>query len=113
MDLTGNANLVEGAKKSGVKKFVLLTSLLTNAKAVGQSDNPNYKFLNLFGGGKPRTPICGETGRAKPITWDSARRVTTGAVTGCHTLRRRATLDCISIESAVFVSLAQHASHHC
>lgn len=23
---------------------------MTNAKAIGQADNPNYKFLNLFGG---------------------------------------------------------------
>lgn len=30
-------------------RFVLLSSLLTNARAVGQEDNPNYKFLNLFG----------------------------------------------------------------
>lgn len=51
VDLTGNENLIEGAKKAGVSKFVLLTSLLTNAKASGQADNPNYKFLNLFGGG--------------------------------------------------------------
>ena len=65
MDLTGNANLVEGAEKSGVRKFVLLTSLLTNAKAVGQSDNPNYKFLNLFGGGGQRTPIFAENGPAR------------------------------------------------
>ena len=57
VDLTGTVNLVEGAKMAGVKKFVLLTSLLTNAKAVGQADNPNYKFLNLFGGGAtPFTP---------------------------------------------------------
>ena len=31
-------------------RFVLLTSLLTNAKAIGQQDNNNYKFLNAFGG---------------------------------------------------------------
>jgi uncharacterized protein YbjT (DUF2867 family) len=50
VDLTGTVNLIEGAKKAGVKKFVLLTSLLTNAKAIGQENNPNYKFLNAFGG---------------------------------------------------------------
>ncbi len=27
-----------------------MTSLLTNARAVGPADNPNFKFLNLFGG---------------------------------------------------------------
>lgn len=33
-----------------MKAFVLQTSLLTNATAVGQKDNSNYKFLNFFGG---------------------------------------------------------------
>lgn len=47
VDAVGTVNLIEAAKKTGVKKFVLLTSLLTNAKAIGQSDNPSYKFLNV------------------------------------------------------------------
>jgi hypothetical protein len=47
VDGVGTVNLIEAAKKAGVKKFVLLTSLLTNAKAIGQGDNPNYKFLNV------------------------------------------------------------------
>lgn len=58
VDLTGTVNLIEGAKKAGMKKFVLLTSLLTNAKAIGQENNPNYKFLNAFGGGQPRVTFC-------------------------------------------------------
>jgi UDP-glucose 4-epimerase len=47
VDSVGTVNLIEAAKKTGVKKFVLLTSLLTNAKAIGQSDNSSYKFLNV------------------------------------------------------------------
>lgn len=50
VDLTGNGNLIEAAQKAGILKFVLLTSLLTNGRAVGQEDNGNFKFLNLFGG---------------------------------------------------------------
>jgi len=50
IDEKGVANLVDAAKASGVTKFVLLSSLLTNARAVGQESNPNYKFLNLLGG---------------------------------------------------------------
>ena len=42
--------MIDAAKAKGVKAFVLQTSLLTNAAAVGQADNPNYKFLNLLGG---------------------------------------------------------------
>lgn len=47
VDLEGTVNVINAAKEAGVKKFVLLTSLLTNAKAIGQADNPNYKFLNV------------------------------------------------------------------
>lgn len=50
VDEVGVKNLVDAANKAGVQKFVLLSSLLTNAPAVGQADNPNYKFLNVFGG---------------------------------------------------------------
>jgi len=49
VDETGTKALVDAAKAKGVAKFVLVSSLLTNAPAVGQSENPNYKFLNLFG----------------------------------------------------------------
>lgn len=46
----GTINLVNAAKARNVQAFVLLSSLLTNAPAVGQSANPNYTFLQLFGG---------------------------------------------------------------
>lgn len=50
VDRQGTVALVDAAVKSGtVKKFVLVSSLLTNARAIGQQDNPNYKFLNAFG----------------------------------------------------------------
>lgn len=48
--LQGTIHLVDAAKSRGVKDFVLLSSLLTNAPAMGQKDNPNYKFLNILGG---------------------------------------------------------------
>lgn len=50
VDETGTERLVDAALKRRVRAFVLLSSLLTNARAAGQADNPNYKFLNVFGG---------------------------------------------------------------
>ncbi|KAG2446883.1 hypothetical protein HYH02_008039 [Chlamydomonas schloesseri] len=51
VDEKGTQKLVDAALRAGgVTKFVLVSSLLTNAAAVGQSNNPNYRFLNLFGG---------------------------------------------------------------
>ena len=52
VDHVGTDNLVAAAgnAKGSVKKFVLVTSLLTNARASGQADNDNYKFLNALGG---------------------------------------------------------------
>lgn len=50
VDGTGTRALVDAAARAGVTTFVLVSSLLTNAPAVGQSENPNYKFLNLLGG---------------------------------------------------------------
>ena len=47
---TDNLVAVATAPGSSVKRFVLVTSLLTNAKAAGQGNNDNYKFLNALGG---------------------------------------------------------------
>lgn len=50
VDNQGTKNLVDAAQKAGVGSFVLVSSLLTNAKAVGQDKNPNYVVLQIFGG---------------------------------------------------------------
>lgn len=48
--LQGTLHLVDAAKRAGVKKFVLMSSLLTNGRDAGQGTNPNFVVLNLFGG---------------------------------------------------------------
>lgn len=58
----GTINLVDASKKAGVRRFVLVTSLLTNAREVGQADNPNFKFLNLFGGEREMGWLVGGVG---------------------------------------------------
>lgn len=57
--LQGTISLIDAAKAKGVKAFIFQTSLLTNARAVGQKDNPNYKLLNLFGGVLDRKLVSG------------------------------------------------------
>ncbi|CAL5223340.1 g5842 [Coccomyxa viridis] len=49
VDNEGNVALVDAALKKNIRKFVLMSSLLTNGKEAGQSLNPGYIFLNLFG----------------------------------------------------------------
>lgn len=52
VDEVGTINLIKAAKsKANVSKFVLLSSILTNGKAVGQGFNPAFIFLELFSGG--------------------------------------------------------------
>ncbi|KAL3149793.1 hypothetical protein ABBQ38_013619 [Trebouxia sp. C0009 RCD-2024] len=50
VDYEGTLHLVDAAKRAGVKKFVLMSSLLTNGRDAGQGTNPNFVVLNLFGG---------------------------------------------------------------
>jgi len=49
VDNFGTVNLVEACRKLGVKKFVLVSSILVNGAAMGQLLNPAYIFLNVFG----------------------------------------------------------------
>lgn len=52
VDEVGTIKLIDAAKsKTNVSKFVLLSSILTNGKAVGQGTNPAFIFLELFSGG--------------------------------------------------------------
>ncbi|KAF9672551.1 hypothetical protein SADUNF_Sadunf11G0054000 [Salix dunnii] len=45
----GTVNLVEACRKLGVKRFILISSILVNGAAMGQALNPAYLFLNIFG----------------------------------------------------------------
>jgi len=46
----GVIKLIDAAKKAGVKKFVLQTSILTNGKAIGEGFNPIFLVLNAITG---------------------------------------------------------------
>lgn len=50
VDRKGVIKLIDAAKKAGVKKFVLQTSILTNGKAIGEGFNPIFLVLNAITG---------------------------------------------------------------
>lgn len=49
VDNFGTVNLVEACRKIGVKRFILISSILVNGAAMGQIFNPAYIILNVFG----------------------------------------------------------------
>lgn len=49
VDNLGTQNMVEACKKSGVKRLVLISSILANGAAMGQILNPIYILLNVLG----------------------------------------------------------------
>mmetsp|Transcript_101315 Transcript_101315/g.254020 ORF Transcript_101315/g.254020 Transcript_101315/m.254020 type:complete len:341 (+) Transcript_101315:30-1052(+) len=50
VDREGTIKLVDAAKKAGVQRFVLVSSILTNGRAIGQENNPGFVITNAFGG---------------------------------------------------------------
>ncbi|OLP82218.1 Uncharacterized protein, chloroplastic [Symbiodinium microadriaticum] len=49
VDNLGTKALVDAAKKSGVSKIVLVSSILTNGRAWGQENSPGFQVTNAFG----------------------------------------------------------------
>ena len=50
VDNVGTVALVDAAKAAGVKKVVLVSSILTNGRAWGQEKSPGFVVTNAFGG---------------------------------------------------------------
>ena len=49
VDNIGTIKLVDAAKKSGIKKIVLVSSILTNGRNWGQEKSPGFVVTNAFG----------------------------------------------------------------
>lgn len=49
VDNLGTVALVDAAKQAGVKKVVLVSSILTNGRAWGQEKSPGFQVTNAFG----------------------------------------------------------------
>ena len=52
IDNVGTCAFVDACVKGGVKKFVLVSSILTNGRAWGQEKSPGFVATNAFGGGE-------------------------------------------------------------
>eukprot|EP00242_Pyramimonas_sp_CCMP2087_P004722 CAMPEP_0198211714 /NCGR_PEP_ID=MMETSP1445-20131203/25245_1 /TAXON_ID=36898 /ORGANISM="Pyramimonas sp., Strain CCMP2087" /LENGTH=328 /DNA_ID=CAMNT_0043886037 /DNA_START=87 /DNA_END=1073 /DNA_ORIENTATION=+ len=50
IDNVGTVNLVDAAVSAGVTKFVLISSILTNGRVIGQEKSPGFVITNAFGG---------------------------------------------------------------
>lgn len=49
VDNVGTCKLIDAAKAAGVKKVVLVSSILTNGRAWGQEKSPGFQITNAFG----------------------------------------------------------------
>lgn len=49
VDNVGTCRLVDAAKKAGVKKVAMVSSILTNGRAWGQEKSPGFVVTNAFG----------------------------------------------------------------
>ena len=49
VDNVGTIKLIDAAKKAGVKKVVMVSSILTNGRNWGQADSPGFVITNAFG----------------------------------------------------------------
>jgi nucleoside-diphosphate-sugar epimerase len=50
VDNVGTCKLIEAAKQAGVKKVVLVSSILTDGRSWGQEQSPGFVATNAFGG---------------------------------------------------------------
>lgn len=49
VDNEGTVRLVDAAKKAGIKKVVMVSSILTNGRNWGQAESPGFVVTNAFG----------------------------------------------------------------
>jgi hypothetical protein len=48
-DNLGTIKLIDAAKKTGIKKIVMVSSILTNGRNWGQEKSPGFVITNAFG----------------------------------------------------------------
>lgn len=73
VDNVGTIKLIDAAKAAGVKKIVLVSSILTDAGAWGQLDSAGYKITNAFGSVLEEKLVAEKYLRSSGVDWTIVR----------------------------------------
>jgi nucleoside-diphosphate-sugar epimerase len=73
VDNIGTKLLVDAAKQAGVKKVVLVSSILTNGRAWGQENSPGFVVTNAFGNVLDEKLVAEKYLRASGLDWTIVR----------------------------------------
>jgi len=73
VDNVGTVKLIDAAKVAGVKKVVLVSSILTDAGAWGQLDSAGYKITNAFGNVLEEKLVAEQYLRKSGMDWTIVR----------------------------------------
>ena len=73
VDNVGTCKLVDAAKKAGVKKVVMVSSILTNGRNWGQEKSPGFVVTNAFGNVLDEKIVAENYLRASGLNWTIVR----------------------------------------
>ena len=73
VDNLGTIKLIDAAKKAGVKKVVMVSSILTDGRAWGQENSPGFVATNAFGGALDEKLAAEKYLRASGLDWTIIR----------------------------------------
>eukprot|EP00979_Chaetoceros_neogracilis_P003374 scaffold588_cov282-Chaetoceros_neogracile.AAC.13 len=73
VDNVGTCKLIDAAKLAGIKKVVLVSSILTNGREWGQEDSAGFKITNAFGGALDEKLVAEKYLRASGLDYTIVR----------------------------------------
>jgi nucleoside-diphosphate-sugar epimerase len=73
VDNVGTKLLVDAAKQAGVRKVVLVSSILTNGRAWGQENSPGFVITNAFGSVLDEKLVAEKYLRGSGLEWTIVR----------------------------------------
>jgi len=73
VDNVGTCKLIDAAKSAGVKKVVMVSSILTNGREWGQEKSPGFVVTNAFGGVLDEKIVAEKYLRASGMDWTIVR----------------------------------------